>query len=35
LLNVIDKNYYYLFPDLPTGLNSMSRRFTLGARFRF
>lgn len=35
LLKSIDKNYYYVFPELPNGVRAMSRTITGGARFRF
>lgn len=35
LLRNIDRNYYYLYPDLPVGLRAMGRTFTGSVRFRF
>ncbi len=35
LLNAVDKNYYFIYPELPNGLRAMSRTITVGARFRF
>ena len=35
LLNAIDKNYYFIYPELPNGIRAMSRTITGGARFRF
>jgi hypothetical protein len=35
LLNTIDKNYYFIYPELPNGVRAMSRTITVGARFRF
>jgi TonB-dependent receptor len=35
LLNAIDRNYYFIYPELPNGLRAMSRTITVGARFRF
>lgn len=35
LLNAVDKNYYYLYPDLSNGIRAMSRTITGGVRFRF
>lgn len=35
LLNAIDRNYYFIYPELPNGVRAMSRTITVGARFRF
>ncbi len=35
LLNTVDKNYYFIYPELPNGIRAMSRTITGGVRFRF
>ncbi|WP_184506076.1 TonB-dependent receptor [Sphingomonas endophytica] len=35
LLRSIDKNYYYTYPELPTGLRAMGRTIVGSVRFRF
>ena len=35
LLRNVDRNYYYLYPELPVGLRAMGRTITGSARFRF